>query len=608
MTPGDSLVRAVARGLCSGSSYLLLVIVFVSASAGTRLSHALEIVVPAYFYPSAGSPWNRMNAAAARVDITAIMNPFNGPGSSPDSKYTAAVDSLRGAGGRVIGYVYSGYTARPLAEVYADIDRYADWYAIDGIFVDEMSNTGSAGHLDYYESIYNYVKAKSALWEVMGNPGTSTLETYLTRPTADRLMVFENVGDAYPNYSPSSWNAGYDAASFVHLVHTEASLDAMEAHLRRAISYHAGAIYVTDDVLANPWDTLPSYWDAEVEAVARLNEPRAPLLTLSNPREDGHFTIDASRMDWSGIEAYPNDLDSAPFPGPEIDYQQVTLANDSTHLYARFLFEDTYTGMPPTLNIRHNLYLDTDGDRETGFIGGAQSLAVGAEYLLQGKVLYAFSGDTPISSSWTPIMAVTENDSPTTDVELAIPLHMLDDPWAVDFVVNATNSVTADYLPNAAVAGSLGGFYRYRLDSAMILPGDYNDDSVVDAADYATWRDHLGAPAGTLANDIDGGTIDSRQYATWRLRFGSSLAGSTSASSALVPEPVAIVSWSLGAVALMLRRTGSRATAHPPNSSRKMIRTWLNARAGGMAIPRSYGPLEMPTGPWRCRNQAPAAE
>ena len=83
-----------------------------------------------------------------------------------------------------------------------DIDQYDDWYNVDGIFVDEMANTGPAERLDYYRDIYNHVKAINPNWEVMGNPGTTTIEQYLTWPTADRLMVFENVGSSYPGYSP----------------------------------------------------------------------------------------------------------------------------------------------------------------------------------------------------------------------------------------------------------------------------------------------------------------------------------------------------------------------------------------------------------------------
>ena len=65
-----------------------------------------------------------MTAAADEVDITAIMNPCNGPGNSLDANYVAAVNAFRAAGGRVIGYVYSSYGSRPLAQVTADIDKY----------------------------------------------------------------------------------------------------------------------------------------------------------------------------------------------------------------------------------------------------------------------------------------------------------------------------------------------------------------------------------------------------------------------------------------------------------------------------------------------------
>src|SRR5262245_57834817 len=108
----------------------------------------LEIVVPAYFYP--GGDWSKLNSAVSKVPITAIMNPFNGPGNSLDANYVSAINSLRAAGGHVIGYVYSSYAGRPESQVNSDIDRYDSWYNVDGIFVDEMANTGPAERLDYY--------------------------------------------------------------------------------------------------------------------------------------------------------------------------------------------------------------------------------------------------------------------------------------------------------------------------------------------------------------------------------------------------------------------------------------------------------------------------
>jgi len=82
------------------------------------------------------------------------------------------------------------------------------------------------------------------------------------------------------------------------------------------------------------------------------------------------------------------------------------------------------------------------------------------------------------------------------------------------------------------------------------VPGDYNGNSVVDTADYTAWRDNLGAPPGTLPNDVDGGPIGPAQYITWRTNFGIA-AGRAAGLNALVPEPAAL-SFAV-VVALMLR-------------------------------------------------------
>jgi hypothetical protein len=241
----------------------------------TSIAHAkLDVVVPAYFYP--GALWTQLNTAASQVPLTAIMNPGNGPGGASDANYVSAVNSLRAAGGKVIGYVYSSYGSRPLAQVTADIDRYASWYNVDGIFVDEMANTGPAERLNYYKSIYDHVKNINSNWQVVGNPGTATIEQYLTWPSADRLTVFENVGSAYAGYTPSAWNSSYADDHFVHLLHTEPSSTNMKADLNLAVTRSVGGVFITNDVLNNPWDTLPSYWSDEISAIAQINAALLP--------------------------------------------------------------------------------------------------------------------------------------------------------------------------------------------------------------------------------------------------------------------------------------------------------------------------------------------
>lgn len=68
------------------------------------------------------------------------------------------------------------------------------------------------------------------------------------------------------------------------------------------------------------------------------------------------------------------------------------------------------------------------------------------------------------------------------------------------------------------------------------LWGDYNEDGVVDSADYVVWRDSVGQEA-ALPNDDTVG-VDEDDYERWKVNFGNSNAGSGgAASSNAVPEP-----------------------------------------------------------------------
>ena len=92
------------------------------------------------------------------------------------------------------------------------------------------------------------------------------------------------------------------------------------------------------------------------------------------------------------------------------------------------------------------------------------------------------------------------------------------------------------------------------------VPGDYNGNGTVDAADYVLWR-----KGGTLQNEVaDPGVNSADDYTEWRARFGNT-AGSGAALpsaqslSAAVPEPSTAVLLTAGALGLLAgarRRTG----------------------------------------------------
>ena len=68
------------------------------------------------------------------------------------------------------------------------------------------------------------------------------------------------------------------------------------------------------------------------------------------------------------------------------------------------------------------------------------------------------------------------------------------------------------------------------------LPGDYNNDGFVDAADYVVWRGSVGEIGAMLLADGDSnGIVDLVDYGVWRANFGRSLSNLVTTSS--IPEP-----------------------------------------------------------------------
>src|SRR5687768_1940348 len=144
--------------------------------------------------------------------------------------------------------------------------------------------------------------------------------------------------------------------------------------------------------------------------------PAASLLTLSNPVADGSIVTTAGnnvRTDWNGVTAFPGDPDES----QATDFSAVSMAHDSTKLYIREqLYRTSNSGFFAGNQI---LLFDTDRSRATGYTGPTASLAIGAEYLLEGISLFAFTGGSQTAFSWSFLTTVTYDDFPLNDHELS---------------------------------------------------------------------------------------------------------------------------------------------------------------------------------------------
>jgi hypothetical protein len=239
----------------------------------------LQILIPLYIYPDLdidNSLWKAVAEAQSKVDITAVINPHNGPLSDTSDPryrdYQKGLQALRNAKVRILGYVPTNYAKREKQKIQEDIDTYIRHYDIDGIFFDEAANI--APYKDFYAQLAAYIRTKTKLTWVVLNPGVPTAPVYVDtqHSIADTVVTFEQTYAHWIKASgPPDWTYALTASRFALLVHTAPDISAMKRAIDLGTMRHYGYVYITNDMGANPWDTLPSYWQDMVHYIQQLN-------------------------------------------------------------------------------------------------------------------------------------------------------------------------------------------------------------------------------------------------------------------------------------------------------------------------------------------------
>jgi hypothetical protein len=250
-------------------------------NSGSKHQPKLQILLPLYIYPNWYDKnkyaWKQVITAAKKVPIIAIINPNSGPNNAPpNTDYQQGIKDLHQAGIKIVGYVPSNYSNRAIQAVKADIDLYTTYFQVDGIFIDEAAS--SIDKANYYHQLYQYIKSKSTSYNVIINPGVNLDESYLSQGVADIIITFENYQKNWSTYAPARHQKSYPAQNFAALVHSTANRKLMKSTLDRAVKNNLGYIYITNDSTntpnKNPWDTLPEYWQSEVNYIQQLNSSK----------------------------------------------------------------------------------------------------------------------------------------------------------------------------------------------------------------------------------------------------------------------------------------------------------------------------------------------
>jgi hypothetical protein len=182
-----------------------------------------------------------------------------------------------------------------------------------------------------------------------------------------------------------------------------------------------------------------------------------------------------------------------------------------------------------TLALNVNSVLDDPQIKVTGYPGdGAASAGDGT---IAGTVL---ASGNPWPDEFSSELLLELDPAAVTSLlgtstHLGLRLSSLDPfEWAW---FNSIESSFPNAVPQLRIEYALAG-----------LDGDFNDDSVVDAADYTTWRDGLG----TIYTPAD--------YGVWKANFGQVAGDSAAFATRPVPEPATAILFGLATVIALQRR------------------------------------------------------
>lgn len=224
----------------------------------------MKLIVPCYFHPSGAglTHWQSIIAQNIAVEYV-IVNPNSGPGATKEAAYASVISYCQSRGISVLGYVATTYAEKPMADVLDEVQRYQTWYKADGVFLDEAAS--GTDKLDYYAQLYRSIKGTVIL-----NPGTYPDKAYTE--ICDVLCVEERGLEATEDRSvkTADWMIGQPPDKFYYIIHSVPTAAQMRRILTKAQQRNVGYCYVTDDVLSNPFDKPPTYWNDECALVRDL--------------------------------------------------------------------------------------------------------------------------------------------------------------------------------------------------------------------------------------------------------------------------------------------------------------------------------------------------
>ena len=115
-------------------------------------------------------------------------------------------------------------------------------------------------------------------------------------------------------------------------------------------------------------------------------------------------------------------------------------------------------------------------------------------------------------------------------------------------VVGTWGSLASSATYKSALFTGLGILDVTTYVEPVLLIGDYNEDGIVDAADYTVWRDNVGAATLPNRDTANTGLVGEDDYVSWKAHFGETAGSGSLTTVGAVPEPSTVM---LAGIALL---------------------------------------------------------
>ncbi|KAL4971544.1 Spherulation-specific family 4-domain-containing protein [Aspergillus desertorum] len=274
---------------------------------GPTSGNGQQIALASYIHPLADpTAWNRIIGYPSDKVSVLIANVLNGPDTTVNEAWADVINRANASGKRILGYVRTGYLglsqqrfetrlgstdiADWVSQIEADVDLWYKLYPgkIGGIFFDEGWN--DCGPDNQYADLYRFIsdntkrKYQNALTVL--NPGAPVPQCF--ENSTDTLMTFEQSYDIYMNsYVPNPAWTPKDPRKLWHIIYNVPQADVANV-AKLALERGAGFVHITDDIMPNPYDTLPN--EAYMSALMGAVKGGGPIVASPSSFEDGDRT------------------------------------------------------------------------------------------------------------------------------------------------------------------------------------------------------------------------------------------------------------------------------------------------------------------------------